>query len=111
VNIIADLTIIFQGMGLPVETGVFGDEAPNEYVVITPLGDSFQLYGDNRPGYETQEVRLSVYSKGTYLELKSKIVSALLDGEFTITARRYVGHEDDTQYHHYAIDTEKLYPI
>jgi hypothetical protein len=110
VNILSELTVLFDGLGVPVETGVFGDEAPNEYVVITPLGDSFQLYGDNKPEYETQEVRLSVFSKGNYMELKSKIVKALLDADFTITDRRYIGHEDDTKYHHYAIDAEKLYP-
>lgn len=110
-NIIAELTIIFDGLEFPVETGYFGDEAPDEYVVITPLGDSFHLYGDNKPEYETQEVRLSIFSKSNYMEMKSKIVSALLDGEFTVTDRRYIGHEDDTGYHHYSIDTEKLYSI
>ena len=28
---------------------------------------------------------------------------------FTITDRRYIGHEDDTGYHHYAIDVAKYY--
>ncbi len=109
VSLLTELTALFDGLGVPIETGVFSDEAPSEYVVITPLGDSFQLYGDNRPEYETQEARLSVFSKGSYTELKSKIVKALLDADFTITDRRYVGHEDDTGYHQYAVDVQKIY--
>jgi hypothetical protein len=48
---------------------------------------------------------------GTYMAAKTSIVKALLDGDFTITARQYVGHEDDTKYHNYAIDTAKLYQL
>ena len=43
--------------------------------------------------------------------MKSKIVGALLAADFTITDRIYIGHEDDTGYHHYAIDVAKIYPI
>ena len=28
-----------------------------------------------------------------------------------ITDRRYIGHEDDTGYHHYAMDVAKLYGL
>jgi hypothetical protein len=110
-NILQELTTLITGLGLAVETGVFSGEAPAEYVVITPLNDSFELFGDNSPEYETQEARLSVYSKGNYMELKTKIVRALLAADFTITDRQYIAHEDDTGYHHYAIDTAKLYAL
>jgi hypothetical protein len=33
----------------------------------------------------------------------------LLNDDFTVTERRYIGHEDDTGYHHYAIDVAKNY--
>jgi hypothetical protein len=111
VNILSDLTALLTGLGVSVETGVFSDTAPDEYVVITPLTDTFGLYGDNRPEFETQEVRLSIYSKGNYLELKSRIIKFLLNADFTITERQYIEHEDDTGYHHYAIDTAKLYAL
>jgi hypothetical protein len=39
VNILSELTEFFGVLNIPVETGVFGDEAPDEYVVIKPLGD------------------------------------------------------------------------
>jgi hypothetical protein len=110
-NILQELTALLTGLGVSVETGVFSDIAPDEYVVITPITDTFGLYGDNHPEFETQEVRLSLYSKGNYIELKNRIVKALLNADFTITERLYIEHEDDTGYHHYAIDTAKLYAL
>jgi hypothetical protein len=96
---------------VPVETGVFSESAPNRYVVITPLVDTFALYTDDSPRHETQEARLSLFDKGSYTSIKNQIVRALLSAEFTITDRRYVGHEDDTGYHHYAIDVAKIYEL
>jgi len=108
-NILQELNTLITSLGLMVETGVFSGSAPDEYVVITPLTDSFELFGDNRPEYETQEARLSLYSKNNYISIKNMVVNALLNADFTITNRLYINHEDDTGYHHYAIDTEKLY--
>jgi hypothetical protein len=110
-NILQELTTLLTALGVSVETSVFSDTAPDEYVVITPLTDNFGLYGDNRPEFETQEARLSIYSKGNYLEMKNKIVKALLNADFTITERQYIEHEDDTGYHHYAVDTAKIYEL
>jgi len=110
-NILRELNSLLDSLGVKVETGVFSDTAPEEYVVITPLADTYDLFSDNRPEFETQEARLSLYSKGNYLEQKNRILKALLDADFTITDRQYIAHEDDTGYHHYAIDTAKIYPI
>jgi hypothetical protein len=110
-NILQELTALLENLDVHVETGVFSDVAPDKYVVITPLADDYQLFADNRPGFETQEARLSIYSKGNYLALKQSVLTALLAADFTITARQYIGHEDDTHYHHYAVDTAKIYPI
>ena len=96
---------------VPLETGVFSDIPPDEYMVITPLLDIFELHGDNTPSYEIQEARLSLFSKGTYTQLKNTIVRALLNADFTITERRYIEFENDTGYHHYAIDVAKLYEL
>ena len=104
-----ELDTLITGLGLPVETGVFSGKAPEEYVVVTPLADVFELHADNCPQFETQEARLSLFSKGNYIKRKNMIVRALLAAEFTITARLYVGHEDDTGYHSYAIDVAKNY--
>lgn len=93
----------------PIETGVFSDMPPDRYLVLTPLVDTFELHADNVPGYEVQEVRISLYDKGNYLRTKNALVRALLDADITITDRRYLGHEDDTGYHHYAIDVAQLY--
>jgi len=80
-------------------------------MVITPLVDTFELHGDNSAGYEIQEARLSLFIKGNYTQLKRTIVSTLLSAEFSITDRRYIGYEDDTGYHHSAIDVAKLYKL
>ena len=110
-SILAELNKLFENLGLPVETGVFGDVAPNEYVVLTPLADTFPEFADNLPQYETQEVRISLFTKQNYLRRKNQIVRALVAADITITERLYVEHEDDTGYHHYAIDVAKLYEL
>ena len=108
-NILEELNVLFDGLDIKVETGIFSNIAPDEYVVVTPMADGFPLFADNLPEYDQQEARLSIYSKGNYLALKSQIIGALLSADFTITARQYIGHEDDTSYHHYAIDVAKIY--
>ena len=100
---------LVTGLGLPVETGVFSGKAPEEYVVLTPLGDSFPLHCDNRPEYETQEVRLSLFCRGNYLARKKQITKALIQAGFTITDRHYAGRDDETGYHNQSIDCSKLY--
>ena len=108
-NITQELDALITSLGLPVETGKFSGKAPEQYVVVTPLGDTFALPCDNRPEFEVQEARLSLYSKGNYQAAKRRLVNALLQAGFTITDRRYVGREDDTGYFHYSIDTQRLY--
>lgn len=110
-SLLSELTDVANGCGLPVETGVFSGEPPKEYLVITPMADTFALHADNLPEFETQEARLSLFAKGSYTQYKNALVRALLGADFTITDRRYIGHEDDTGYHHYAIDVAKLYGL
>lgn len=110
-SLLSELTDIAEGCGLPVETGVFSGEPPKEYLVITPMADTFALHADNLPEFETQEARLSLFSKGSYTQRKEQLSKALLTADFVITDRRYIGHEDDTGYHHYAIDVAKLYGL
>ena len=85
------------------------DEGGDEYVVLVPISDNFSLFCDDRPKYETSEVRLSIFTKGNYIKLKNNIVKELLNKSFTITDKRYVEFENDTGYHHYNIDVAKYY--
>ena len=62
-NLLSELNTLLSDCGIPVETGIFSDKAPDAYLVITPLSDSFELHADNRPGMDVQEARLSLYSK------------------------------------------------
>ena len=108
-SILEDLTSILATKGIPVETGIFSDEAPDTYIVITPLSETFDLHADNAPGVDIQEARLSLYTKGSYTALKNRIVRLLLREDFTITGRTYNGYETDTGYHHYTVDAARHY--
>lgn len=110
-SLLSELDTLLSDCGIPVETGVFSDKAPDAYLVITPLTETFELHADNAPGCETQEARLSLYSKGSYTKAKNAIVRTLLGADFYITDRRYIGFEAETGYHHYAIDVAKIYDL
>jgi len=110
-SLLAELNTIIESLGIPVETGIFSESPPDRYAVLTPLSDSFELFSDNTPGQDIEQVRISLFDKGNYLAVKKRIESALLSAGITITDRRYIGHEYDTGYHHYAIDVAKNYEI
>jgi hypothetical protein len=104
-----ELTTLVTALGLPVETGVFSGKAPDEYIVVTPMADIYELHADNRPQAEAQEVRLSFFAKGNYRAWARRIVKALLDAGFTVTDRQHLGREDDTGYYHHSIDAIKIF--
>ena len=108
-SLLLELNTIAGSCGIPVETVVFTDPAPDTYLVLTPLADTFDLHADDRPGTDTQEVRLSLFCKENYTKIKNRLVKAALNADMTITDRRYIGFETDTGYHHYAIDVAKSY--
>ena len=110
-SLLADLKFIADQIGLPVETGVFTGVAPTENLVLTPLTDTFDIHADNDPGVDGQEVRISLFSKGSYTKQKNSLIRAILAADLTITERRYVGHDDDTGYHNYAIDVAHYYEM
>ena len=45
------------------------------------------------------------------MERKDQIVRALLAADIGITDLRFISHEDDTGYFHYAIDVAKSYEM
>lgn len=110
-NILSEVNAILDTINIPVETGVFSNKPPDEYVILTPLADSFAVFGDNKPQVDIQEIRLSLFSKGNYIKRKNQLVKLFLQADFVITDRRYIGHEDDTGYYHYAIDLAKHYEM
>lgn len=110
-SILEELITLLESIPLPVETGVFSEAAPEAYAVVTPIADTFGYHADNHPEFDIQEVRISLYSKVNYQQMKNQIVGGLIDSGFTVTDRRYLGHEDDTGYHHYAVDAAKHYRL
>jgi len=110
-SVLADIQSALSGLGIPIETGVFSEKAPAKYIVVVPLADTFDLHADNAPGCDVQEARISLYAQGSYTKEKNAIVKALLAAELTITDRRYIGYENDTGYHHYAVDVAQYYEM
>ena len=110
-NILSDLYTALSALDIPIETGVFKDEAPERYIVIVPMVDTFDLHADNSPGVDVQEVRLSLYAQGNYIKDKNALVKTLLAHDFTITDRTYIGYETETRYFHYGVDVTKDYEI
>ena len=108
-SLLSELAEIAKRLKIPGSTAVYSGKPPDEYLVFTPLYDSFKLHSDNKPEIDVQEVRISLFSKGNYNQTKSKIIRDLISADITITARKNIGHEDDTGYHHYAIDVAKEY--
>ncbi len=110
-SILSDLKTVLDPLGYPLETGIFTEEAPESYIVIVPLSDTFDIHADNTPGVDVQEARLSLFSKGSYTAMKNAIVRALIGADLTITARQYIGYEADTGYHHYNVDVAGFYEM
>ncbi len=108
-SILEEIRTVLSPLGIPMETGVFSDEPPDEYIVVVPLSDTFDLHADNSPGIDIQEARISLYTRGSYTKIRNAAVKALLDAEFTVTARQYIGYETETGYHHYNVDAAKYY--
>ncbi|MDT3768163.1 hypothetical protein QS713_08835 [Gleimia hominis] len=103
--LLEQLKIITDRLGLPFEVGLYTTTpAPDTYLVATPLTDTLDVFADNHPSVEVEEVRLAVFTTRNYLPIRDRITRALLDAGLTLTARHYVGFEPDTGFHHYAID-------
>ena len=110
-SVLSDINATLEPLGIPLETGVFKDEAPDKYIVVVPMADSFELHADNTPEYDVQEARISLYAKGSYTKEKNANVRAVLGADFTITDRRYIGYETETGYFHYNVDVAKHYEM
>ena len=110
-SVLADIQTTLATLDISIETGVFTEQAPPQYMVVVPLADTFELHADNTPEGETQEARISIYTQGSYTKVKNSVVKALLQDEFTITGRQYIGYETETGYHHYNVDVAKYYEL
>lgn len=110
-TLLEELNTILSPLGIPIETGIFNEPAPEVYLVFVPLSDTFDVNADNRPRVNIEEVRVALYSRTSYTAIKNQIVRMLLDGDYTITARHYIGFETETGYHHYNVDVAQYYEM
>ena len=58
-NALSEIGEILTAMKIPWQTGAYTEPAPDQYVVLVPLGDTFDIMADNRPQFDVQAVRLS----------------------------------------------------
>lgn len=109
--LLEQLSGIAERLELPYSVGLYAEiPAPDTYLVFTPLADSLEVFADNTPGIEVEEVRVSVFAKANYLAVRDQLTRALIDADLMVSARRYVGYEPDTGLHHYSIDVATHHP-
>ena len=109
-SLLSDLKTLLAGktINIPAETGVFTTTpAPAVFCVLTPLGETLQC-ADDKPVTEVPSVRIDLYDKGNYTATAKTIRKAIVNEGLTISQSRYIEHEDDTGYYHYAIDVESV---
>ncbi|MDY3126651.1 MAG: hypothetical protein SOW59_00760 [Corynebacterium sp.] len=105
IPLLETLTAIADRLDLPIAVSLFtASPAPDTYLVATPIADILEVIADNTPSVDVEEVRLSLFTAGHYLPWRDTLTHALVDAGLVVTARRYIGFEDDTGYHHYEVD-------
>lgn len=112
IPLLETLTTIADRLDLPIAVSLFTDSpAPDTYLVATPISDTLEVFADNNPHVEVEEVRLSLFTTGNYLPWRDTLTHALVDAGLVVTAKRYIGFEDDTGYHHYSFDISCHHPF
>ena len=53
-SILKDINTLLSTIDIPIETGYFSGIPLDEYIVITPMVDTFEVFADNLPQAETQ---------------------------------------------------------
>lgn len=108
-GLLENISHIAKQLGLAYAVSCYtASPAPDTYLVFTPLTDSFDIFADNTPGIEIEQARISLFTKTNYLALRDQITKALISARLVITARRYIGYEADTGFHHYSIDVSSF---
>ena len=90
-NALSEIGEILTAIKIPWQTGAYTEPAPDQYVVLVPLSDTFDIMADNRPQFDVQAVRLSIFSKRNYNLIKN--------------------YDSETGYHQYVLDVEKHYEM
>ena len=112
IPLLETLTTVADRLDLPIAVSLFSaSPAPDTYLVATPIGDTLEVFADNTPSVEVEEVRLGLFTTGNDLTWRDTLTHALVDAGLVVTARRYIGFEDDTGYHHYSFDISCHHPF
>ena len=62
-SLLSELKDIAENCGVKVETGVFSDTPPDEYIVLTPLADSFEMHCDNLPNMKFKRCEFQYFQR------------------------------------------------
>lgn len=85
------ITSVADRLGLPIAVGLYtATPLPDTYLVAIPMADVFDVFADNTPAVEVEEVRLSLFTTGNYLAERDRLTAAMLEAGLTVTARRYL---------------------
>ena len=74
-SILSELKEILSLLEIPIETDVFSNTPPDEYLVLTPITDELNYFADDFPQYEISEVRISLFTKSNYTQRKVRLQS------------------------------------
>lgn len=99
INALAPLNVSVTVIENPTDSG-----KRDKFIVIIPTSDNFELYADDKPLATVETAELALYCKGNYLGFRDKVTELLITADITITNRRYLEFEQDTDYHHYIIE-------
>ena len=55
-NALSEIGEILTAIKIPWQTGAYTEPAPDQYVVLVPLSDTFDIMADNRPQFDVQAV-------------------------------------------------------
>ena len=106
-SVLEELKKLASGLNIPSGTIRFEPEAPETYLVFTPLYDELVFYADNLPLMGIEEVRISLFTKKNYSALRNMLIGLLLEADFSITEARFQAFEEETGYYHYSLDVAK----
>lgn len=86
-NILEDTNEVLKALGIPIETGVFKSEAPDTYIVLVPLTDTFPLNADDMPQTDLQELRIQ---RAIRFLSRRRLLKALSSVEINLTERKII---------------------
>lgn len=111
-SLLSDITTALSTLKIPAQVGEYKTDStvklPSLFAVITPLNDDFEC-SDDYPEFDVQAASIELYSQSNPNSTIKSIVKECLKSGLTVTDRRFVALNRDTNYYHYSIGLENSY--